>query len=166
MIKRTPPVEHAVQPQARFAELVLSVSRRLNLLDSADAGAISLSPLEAMVMREIDASPGTTPSRIAARLGLKSSNASAALRDLELKGFIRRSVDPSDGRSVLVRPTPLARENLARKRDHWVDVLAPHLDDDAALNSAVQLLAALDAALGDGSATAPFSDGTESGSGS
>ena len=147
MRSETQPVPDAAQLPARFAELVLSVSRRLNLLDHGDAGSVPLSPLEAMVMRHIDAVPGTTPSRIAASLGLKSSNASAALRDLEAKGFVRRSVDPADGRSVRVEPTAFARDNLASKRRYWVDLLAPMLGDDVALASATQLLAGLDKTL-------------------
>ncbi|MGC3992870.1 MAG: MarR family transcriptional regulator [Propionicimonas sp.] len=143
-MSKAEPVTDADQLPARLAELVLSVSRRLSLLDHADVGSVPLSPLEAMVMRHIDAEPGTTPSRIAARLGLRSSNTSAALRDLEAKGFIRREVDPDDGRSVRVEPTAFARENLASKRRYWVQLLAPMLDDAAGLAAATSLLAALD----------------------
>jgi DNA-binding MarR family transcriptional regulator len=132
---------------ARLAELVLSVSRRLILIGDQDAGTIPLSPLEAMVMRHVDAVPGATPSRISARLGLKSSNTSAALRDLESKGFIRRTVDPADGRGVRVESTALARENLALKREQWVRLLAPLLPDASTLADAVDILAALDDAL-------------------
>jgi DNA-binding MarR family transcriptional regulator len=140
-------VDTAAGDVAQLAELILSVSRRLGLRDHQDAFAVPLSPLEAMVMRHVDAEPGTTPSRISAKLGLRSSNTSAALRDLEAKGFVRRTVDPADARSVRVEPTPLASENLARKREHWVRLLAPHLPDAGAVASAVAVLAGLDSAL-------------------
>lgn len=147
MTAETAPPESAEQLPARLAECVLSISRRLALLAHGETDAVSLSPLEAMVIRHIDAEPGTTPSRISARLGLKSSNTSAALRDLEARGFILRSVDPADGRGVRVHPTSAARQNLARKREQWVRQLAPHLLDEGALASAVSLLAGLDLAL-------------------
>ena len=147
MTTALPPDVAAGHLPARFAEIVLSVSRRLTLLTAHQAGPISLSPLEAMVMRQIDAEPGTTPSRVAARLGLKSSNTSAALRDLEAKGFITRTVDPTDGRGVRIDPTPLARENLERKRGQWSELLLPLLAQPESLASVVELLADLDEAL-------------------
>lgn len=132
---------------AQLAELMLNVSRRLALLDHDDSDTVPLGAVEAMVMRHVDAHPGVTPSQISARLGLKSSNTSAALRDLETKGFIRRGIDPADGRGVRVDPTPLARRNLARKRARWNRQLSPHLPNEDALAVTVELLTSLDAAL-------------------
>lgn len=157
----TTPVEEASALPARLAELVLSVARRLTLLEHQAPGTVPLSQLEAMVMRHVDAEPGTAPSRISATLGLKSSNTSAALRELEAKGFIRRTVDPTDGRGVRVEPTPVARENLALMHDHWVGRLAPHLPDVTALGAAVDLLARLDGALEASSGTASAATGQE-----
>ncbi len=136
-----------IPPAARLAELVLSVSRRLTLRDQDGTSAVPLSSLEAMVMRCIDADPGTSPSLIAAKLGLKSSNASAALRDLERKGFLRRTVDPADRRSVHVEATPFAQQNLDLKREQWVRMLESHLPDHEALAGAIAVLDGLDRAL-------------------
>lgn len=147
MTVETTPLGAAEQLPAQLAECVLSISRRLLMLEHGASDAVSLSPLEAMVIRHIDAEPGTTPSRISTRLGLRSSNTSAALRDLEARGFIRRSVDPADGRGVRVHPTSDARQNLARKRERWVRQLAPHLLDEGALSDAVRLLTGLEVAL-------------------
>lgn len=154
------PVTRAAELPARFAELVLSVARRLTLLEHGASGTVALSQLEAMVMRHVDDEPGTTPSRIAATLGLKSSNTSAALRDLEAKGFVRRTVDPADGRGVRVEPTAQARESLALKRAYWVSRLDEHLSDEAALTAAVRLLAELDADLQTASSTSSRSSRT------
>ncbi len=130
---------------ADLAESVLSVSRRLTARPGE--GAIHLSPLESLVMRQVDLDPGITPSRLAHALGLRSSNTSAALRGLETRGFIRREVDPADGRGVRVYPTPVAHENLERKRALWVDLLAPHLEDPAGLPEALALLRRIDASF-------------------
>ena len=54
---------------ADLVEAVLSVARRLTILGNRDSGALALSPLEALVMRHIDRSPGCTPSELAAHLG-------------------------------------------------------------------------------------------------
>lgn len=136
-----------VPPAAQLAELVLSVARRITPREQEGTTAVSLSPLEVMVMRCVDADPNASPSRIAATLGLKSSNASAALRDLEAKGFIRRTSDPSDRRSVRVESTGFARRNLALKREQWERLLSPHLSDRGGLAQAVTLLEGLDRAL-------------------
>lgn len=144
----------ATQDQlADLAEAVLSVARRLTILGNRDSGALALSPLEALVMRHIDRSPGCTPSELAAHLGLKTSNASTALRELEAKGFVTRSIDPADGRSVRVHPTALARANRDRKRESWASALSTRHDDWSALKPALTLLEDLDKSLDDALAT-------------
>lgn len=132
---------------ADLAEAMLSVARRLTMAGSPDSSVIQLSPLEALVMRHIDRNPGTTPSRLAAHLALRSSNASAALRELEAKGLISRTVDPDDARGVRIEPTPAARENLERKRLEWASVLAPHVGAASGLAAAVALLNDIDQGL-------------------
>ena len=139
---------------ADLAEAVLSVARRLALASGRASDTVPLRPLEALLMRHIDQHPGTTPSRLAAHLGLRSSNASAALRDLEAKGFIERTVDPVDGRSVRVGPTPLAAENRVRIRRAWAGILAPAVPTGGDLSAGLALMAALDAAF-DGGGRSP-----------
>jgi len=132
---------------ADLADTILSVSRWLTLLSNQDAAVVQLSPLEALVIRHVDRLPGSTPSQLAARLGLKSSNASSALRDLEAKGFIRRSVDPSDGRSVRIESTPLAWENRDLRRQSWARILGPLIEDSTAATAVLDVLASLDGQL-------------------
>jgi len=98
-------------------------------------------------MRQIDAHPGISPSRLAAVVGLKSSNASAALRQLEAKGFLRRCVDPGDGRAITIRPTQLAQDGLAVKREVWGRALQPYVGDRGALADTVAMLARMDEML-------------------
>ncbi len=129
---------------ADLVEAVLSVARRVTVLGNRDPDAVVLNPLEALLMRQIDQTPGATPSQLAAHLDLKSSNTSTALRDLESRGFIRRRVDPTDGRSVRIYPTPAAQENRTLKRASWARVVAPVIHDRRALATGVALLSQLD----------------------
>lgn len=138
---------HDATPPAMLAELVLSVSRHLTVLTHPEPGVIGLSPLEAMVMRKVDASPGISPSRLAAHLGLKSSNASTTIRELEAKGLIRRRADEGDARAVKVFPADAARDHLAAKRASWDRAVRPYLDDPDVLDAAISLLAHLDQML-------------------
>jgi len=132
---------------ADLADSILSVARWLALLGNQDAAVVQLSPLEALVIRYVDRNPGSTPSQLAAGLGLKSSNASSALRDLESKGFIRRSVDPADGRSVRIEPTAFAQENRDLRRQCWARIVGPLIDNVETSVAAISLLGNLDAQL-------------------
>lgn len=132
---------------ADLADVLISVARKIAVRADEDPGFVTLTPLESLVMRHIDKHPGITPSRIAAAVGLRTSNASTALRSLEAKGFITREPDPGDRRAVHIHPTPLAADNLQRVRQVWHTLLAPHLADPAATASAVDFLTALDDSL-------------------
>jgi DNA-binding MarR family transcriptional regulator len=84
---------------------------------------------------------------VAAQIGLKSSNASAALRTLTDHGFVRRETDPADGRGTLLYATAAAEQNLSRVRAAWAELLRPHCPDDDSLEVALGLLEHLDQAL-------------------
>lgn len=98
-------------------------------------------------MRHVDEHPGSSPSALAAHLGLKSSNTSAALTALEKRGLIVRSLDEHDGRSVRIHPTPLARENRRLLRDSWGRLLETLHPDGAAVRAALEILIAMDDGL-------------------
>lgn len=132
---------------ADFAELIMSVSRRLNAVVRNDPGAVQLSSLERLVMRHIGQHPGATPTQIASLFSMKSSNTSKALQSLERRGFIDRVMDPDDGRGVLLYPTVAATENLGRVRDHWAALLEPYLPESANIPEFVRLLSDLDVKL-------------------
>ena len=76
-------------------------------------------------MNRIDDAPGITPKRLAEELNLKSSNTSAALRQLEAKGLVDRRPDPTDGSGACIFPTAFAEQNLNRVRK----VLGSRLDE-------------------------------------
>lgn len=115
---------------AELAQLILSVAREIRFRGYDDPEAVSLNPSEANVMRYIDTHPGTTPSAVADATGLRRSNLSAALRDLESRGFVERRVDPNDGRGINLFPTPRAARNLDLVRREWAQALAAGLGDD------------------------------------
>ncbi len=112
--------------------VVQDLSRTLTNLDMGhDSEIIKLTPVESMVMNQIDAAPGITPRQISEALDLKSSNAAAALRSQEAHGFFTRGPDPHDGRVSHLHPTPLAQRNLARVKSVWVQALTPALPKEA-----------------------------------
>lgn len=132
---------------AELAEAVISLARRLTLAGQHRTDAVPLTMLEALVMRHIDAHPGTTPSQLARHLHLKSSNASAAIRGLEEKDFIRRLTDDTDGRSVRIEATAVAEANRLLYRQSLADLLAPLAGDDAGVQTTLAVLSAMDAGL-------------------
>lgn len=130
-----------------LAGLVMIIARRVQLSELNAPGVVALTHLESLVMRHIDRHPGTNPSRIAASIGLKRSNASAALRSLTARGFVRREVDPQDGRAARLYATSTAQENLLAIHAAWLTALEPFIDADADLTSTVDLLRYLDEAM-------------------
>lgn len=134
---------------AHLAEAVISIARRLTMAGQHHTDAVPLTTLEALVMRQIDDHPGTTPSQLARHLQLKSSNASAAVRALEDKGFVRRTTDDTDGRSVRLEATEVAAANRRLYRRSLAQLLAPLADDDAGVRTTIAVLSAIDRGLDD-----------------
>ncbi|WP_156887361.1 MarR family winged helix-turn-helix transcriptional regulator [Propionicicella superfundia] len=133
---------------ADLADLVLNVARKITVRGHSDVDVIPLTPLESLVMRYVHQHPGTSPSRVAADVGLAASNMSAALRSLDAKGLVGRSTDPHDRRGVRLSPTPLADQNLERIRSEWTRLLMPVVGGRAELPEVNRLLRDLDRRLG------------------
>lgn len=133
---------------ADLAELVLLIARKIQMRGLHNPAVIELSPADSLVMSYIGRKPGAAPKRIAAELGFKSSNTSAALRSLEAKGLITRVADPGDGRGVRVLPTPAAWANWSLIRGEWSSILRPVLQgDDTRVAEAAALLVEIDEKL-------------------
>ncbi|ADG78893.1 Transcriptional regulator, MarR family OS=Tsukamurella paurometabola (strain ATCC 8368 / DSM/ CCUG 35730 / CIP 100753 / JCM 10117 / KCTC 9821 / NBRC 16120/ NCIMB 702349 / NCTC 13040) OX=521096 GN=Tpau_2286 PE=4 SV=1 [Tsukamurella paurometabola] len=92
--------------------------------------------------------PDAFPTAIGDRLGMRRSNVSATIKDLERRGYLEHvgEGDEADGRRRPVRPTDRGYEALhaqERERDHW---LAGHgseqltAEEAAHLRDAVPLL--------------------------
>ena len=133
---------------AELAQLILSAAREIRFRGYEHPEAVSLNPSEGNAMRYIDNHPGTTPSAVAEATSLRRSNLSAALRELESRGFVERRVDPNDGRGVNLYPTPRAAHNLALVQREWAAILAVGLGDDHRdVSAAKRLLTRLEAGL-------------------
>ena len=134
---------------ADLADVVMAVSRAIKVRTAADPLVIDLSATEVTVLRYIDHHPGVSPSAVAAATGLRRSNLSRALRDLEAKQLVRRSADPTDNRQSLLESTGLAAENLTHIRSIWSGLLRDALEGtgDHDIASALELLGALERGL-------------------
>lgn len=59
---------------------------------------------------------GVQPSEISGFMGISTARMAAALNNLERKGLVTRSIDPSDRRRILVEPTEAGRA-MSREKD-------------------------------------------------
>lgn len=66
-----------------------------------------------LALLSIDPVHGTPSTAIAPKMGMEATSLSRTLKTLEEKGYIEREPNPDDGRSVLLKLTPLGLE----KRD-------------------------------------------------
>lgn len=141
---------------AEVADLLLRIGRELE--PHGPDGVVDLVPLtgtEAAVLRWIHRSPDTSPADTALGTGLRRSNLSAALRSLVDKGMVERLPDPKDGRSALLRATPLAEQNIGRLHRFWADRLTAAIArspgspgvSDADLSAVVAVLELIDAGI-------------------
>lgn len=110
-----------------LADLILALGRHIHA--SKDFAFEAWTPLESAVMRYIDRNPGTTASAAAEATKLISSNFSRAVRGLERKGLVRRTVDRGDARRVRLHPTELADRQLQTLREVWSGLLDGVFDD-------------------------------------
>jgi len=127
-------------PYADLAEIVLRAAREISFHEPDDPETISLTPSNGNVMRHVDRHPGATPSEVAHATGLRRSNLSAALKELERIGFVDRRFEPADGRVVRLFPTPRAAENLRRTRAEWARQVFGALGGDVDPRSSIVLL--------------------------
>lgn len=141
----------ARQPRAEqladLADVVMAVARAVKSRTAADPDVVDLSATEVTVLRYIDHHPDASAGTVAAGTGLQRSNLSRALRDLEAKGLVRRSADPTDSRQVVLRSTRRAEENLTRLRGIWATLLGDALaasGEEHDIASTLRLLRALE----------------------
>src|ERR1700689_2427186 len=74
------------------------------------------------VLRIVARGPEPSPSDVAEKLRMTSSNVAAALRELESAGLVRRGRDPEDGRRVRLSITAAAGavSCVNAERDTWL----------------------------------------------
>ena len=73
---------------------------------------IGLMPAHMPVLLALERSDGMTQKELAGRARVEQPTMAATLNRMERDGLIERRLNPEDGRSTLVRLTPLARQKL------------------------------------------------------
>lgn len=130
---------------ADLAHYVLCVARDIFLFThQQEKDLIEITRLESLVMSRVERKPDITPSQLGNEIGIRSSNLSTIIRVLEKKGLIQRLPDLNDRRSVVLRVTPLASNNLNNARKKWASFLGQHIDESVDLESMINFLRELD----------------------
>jgi DNA-binding MarR family transcriptional regulator len=92
------------QPPVLF-DLYVTYQRLGELLDQALAGS-RIAPDDAPLYNQLERAGELTPGALGRLLGVKPSTLTYRLARLERRGDVKRSRNPVDGRSTLVRLTP------------------------------------------------------------
>ena len=127
-------------------DLVWLLPRTLD--PQAEAELDPLSPSELEVMRLLVRRPGLSVGDVARELGLRPSNASAAIRGLLARGLLQRRVDGADARIARLEPTARAQAIRRQREEAWGKLLRAQLarlpaEDVASLLAAIEPLRTL-----------------------
>ncbi len=143
--------------------LVYALGRQSGqLLNRCFAGA-PLTPDEFAVYSALRLVQPTTPSSLAATLGMKQPTLSNHLQRMERRGHLRRRAHPHDGRSSLVSLSPVGKELTEACFPHFQEAILPLLERlgperDRILAAMEELSAALDAVITELSDAEPDTD--------
>lgn len=118
----------------RLGVVLHELSWRMRRRGPADVGLAPLPPTELEVLRHVTTHPGASVGDAAQALGLRASNASAAVRGLAERGLLDRRPDPDDGRVVRLHPSGRAEEHRRMIEGAWArvlgDAMAPVAPED------------------------------------
>ncbi|MCC3289740.1 MULTISPECIES: MarR family winged helix-turn-helix transcriptional regulator [unclassified Arthrobacter] len=92
-----------------IADLLRDLSWNIHRKAPEITGIEPLPNTELAVLKHVLDNPGLTVTELARLMGLKQSNASAAVRTLAERGLVTRSGSPTDRRVSLLLPTEEAR---------------------------------------------------------
>ena len=138
----------SVDALADFADAILELANKLDVRHPDLRDVLPLTGTEIAVVRAVHRVPGATPSQIAESTRLQRSNVSTALRSLEARGLIAREPAPENARSVTIRLTAQAADDVARINEYWAGRLRQADPDDlAALIAARGALQRVSAAI-------------------
>jgi DNA-binding MarR family transcriptional regulator len=134
-------------------DLVWLLPRTLD--PEAEADLEPLPPSELEVMRLLVRRPGLSVGEVARELGLRPSNASAAIRGLLARGLLERRADERDSRITRLAPTAKAQAIRRQREEAWGKLLRERLrrlppEDADRLLASVDSLQALTAELSSG----------------
>lgn len=106
-------------------DLVWLLPRTLD--PEAEADLEPLPPSELEVMRLLVRRPGLSVGEVARELGLRPSNASAAIRGLLARGLLERRADTHDSRITRLAPTAKAQAIRRQREAAWGEQLRARL---------------------------------------
>jgi DNA-binding MarR family transcriptional regulator len=138
---------HIDERLADLADVILALARTIATDVQLDDQVAKLTVTEINVLRFVDRHPGASPTEVAAATGLQRSNLSRAVRDLEAKGLVARSVDGGDARHAQLTSTGRAAANLRRLRANWSRLLGSAGADSRNLDAALRMLTDLEAGI-------------------
>ncbi|HDX8866768.1 TPA: MarR family transcriptional regulator [Klebsiella michiganensis] len=130
-----------------LARTTLNIARKLQAYAHQNPDVVPLSPLESLLLMNIQQCPGVSPSDLANDLSLRSSNAAAALRGLVEKGLVERHSDPSDKRVIQLHLTLAARDSIMAVHRSWKSLLMQPNIPEEDLHAAVRVLCILNSTL-------------------
>lgn len=113
--------------EAEFGELIAHF-RRL-IMENANRVSPGMLPGAYKALTTIARCEQVTASALAERMLMDKGQVSRTVRELEELALIERSPDPSDGRSSLLRLTPLGTDRLAAARAPQEGMLMSTLHD-------------------------------------
>ncbi|WP_178380061.1 MarR family winged helix-turn-helix transcriptional regulator [Cryptosporangium aurantiacum] len=102
-----------------LAALLHDVSRQLRSAAHAEVNLVPLPDSERDVLRYVGRNPGSGVGVVARELHMKSSNVSAAVRNLVARDLMIREADPGDRRIARLTLTDQAYRNLERLQRSW-----------------------------------------------
>ncbi len=150
---RQPPAARTRDLAVALHDLVWLLPRTLD--PQAETGLDPLPASELEVMRLLVRRPGLSVGEVAQELGLRPSNASAAIRGLLARGLLQRRIDKADGRIARLEPTTRGQAIRRQREEAWGKLLRAQLarlpgEDVASLLAAVKPLQTLAAGLSTG----------------
>ncbi|NMR29421.1 MarR family winged helix-turn-helix transcriptional regulator [Crystallibacter degradans] len=139
-------------PSHELGSLLHSLSWTIHRILPSAAGLDPLPTSELVVLMRVHREPGLTVSELALQLGLRQSNASAAVKALADRGLVERRTSPTDRRLALLHPSEKAQKNKRLIEEAWSGSISTALlklpaEQIQAIVGAAEALAALEEEL-------------------
>lgn len=115
------PLEH------RIATALAKIGLALKQQAFRSAGDRGLSPTQGQILALISTHEKVRPSELAAKLGVSMATVSESVRTLVQKGFVEKTTDARNARSVVLDLTSAGTREAQRASD-WPDFLARAVD--------------------------------------
>lgn len=129
---------------ADLADLILTISREIQVRGYAAPEAHSLTTSEAAVMRHLQQEPSTGMTDLINATGLLRTNLSTVLKSLDEKGLIERRVRAENRREITVHRTQRGLRNYEVVRHEWSNLISHAArPGDAGIGQALELLSSI-----------------------